>query len=730
MSNNPNNIAKLQEQFDDISTLLQDDMPIEDGSLVKALLVFAFIGRVDSLTGKFAEDCEAFYNKNKDRLSDGPLDKGLRDIVGGLPFYNVSGYNIRKILESSVSIEVSLRTYLNCFCKNLQDLFQKSSFADTITKLFSNTGILVVVLSFVLASEPLMASLSNEQFVNFVYNMVAKRFQTSKRFGGYLSTELLCNLIANCITENNEEMESTPDSISDPFCGMGRLLLTCGYHIGSENSKLPLFGNDINISSALVTRAMMLFSGFDNVSTEHNDFLEYHDNEKKYKYVVTQFPLNYMMSKEVPIVTHANHSFYFNFTKNATFLFVEQIISIMDERGAKSAFLTSGSSLLNNQDSGYRLSLFQRDLIETIISLPGKDFFGYTSIPVYLWILNNKKPSNLQGKVQLIDGIHLLDKKSTNKVEEVMSVYRYLKDSKYSKIISNEDFSSYSVDVLVGKRKQNLVVSSSQELKKQIDNIESAHRGREVKIDNSSIVQKCTINFGKYFDYRKEPINLDSEIESLSKLTMELVSLKDSIISIESNPAQEIVSRQEELKLPLSSIATEEMGKATTPSTEKEGMIYLTVPYLKGKDKYGTWVSPNNKSRLCTTSDTLIVCKANSSGEVFEGVDGVVSPFLCVVSPNRELVSPRYLYYLLKSEEESLKNMAKGAAIKNISLQCLRTTLFAIPPLHKQHEIENFLDEKIKKIDIVIKMLGSSDTSISRLRQALIESAVKGKINF
>ena len=83
----------------------------------------------------------------------------------------------------------------------------------------------------------------------------------------------------------------------------------------------------------------------------------------------------------------------------------------------------------------------------------------------------------------------------------------------------------------------------------------------------------------------------------------------------------------------------------------------------------------------------------------------------------------------MKGEEGTLKNMAIGAAIKNLSIQSLRSVQFDIPSLSKQKAIVEFLDERIKSIDRIIKMLGSTDTSLSHLRQSLISSTIKGKIN-
>lgn len=718
MQNSNNNIVKLEERFHAIISMLRGY--VSYGQQIYAFLFFCFISRVDSLTGSHAGECEAFYEKNKERLSDERLDKGLREIVGNLPFYNISGYNIQGILESQTSIEITFRTYVNGFCKILQELFLNSSMSDVIKEISSDTYRLKDMLYIVYDTEILMRSLTNEQFVSFVYEILEKSFESSRYFPEMFSPKLLCELMANCLS--SEEIEDTPSSFCDPFCGMGRLFLTCSYQL-SNDVYVPLYCNDINYEQVLITKAMIMFSGYKNFVVEHGDFLSHTSVKKKFKYIATEFPLN---SKINSSSLYWSSSQYHP-SNDATFLFIDRIVSLMDDRGSRAAFITSGSNLISSQDDDKRLALIKRDLVEAIISLPGRDFLGYSSMPVYLWILSNKKSSARKGKIQLVDGIHLLRNNINDKVARLVSTYRQFEETDYSEIVENEDFVSYSVAVQKGTNRQNFIVHSDEELKDKIDNLKRVGRGEYVKVDNSSVRLLCRINFNNYFSYVDDEFDIEDEIDNFNTLEKEMSTLKGQLSSVNNHLTQIAKKDHSAAHLPFGAFAEIVAGRSARPAINDEQLPFLTLSYLRNEEK--TLVEVDENSRICTPEDSLIINKGGKAGEVFEGVAGVVSPWLFRIRPNNEIVLPRYLYYLLKGEEGTLKNMAIGAAIKNLSIQSLRSVQFDIPSLSKQKAIVEFLDERIKSIDRIIKMLGSTDTSLSHLRQSLISSTIKGKIN-
>jgi type I restriction enzyme M protein len=96
---------------------------------------------------------------------------------------------------------------------------------------------------------------------------------------------------------------------------------------------------------------------------------------------------------------------------DGSFLFLQHMISKMNPQGSTIGIVFNGSPLFNG-DAGGGWSNIRgwimddpHDLLDCIVAMP-KDLFYGTGIGSYVWILNNKKPANRKGKVQLINAIH------------------------------------------------------------------------------------------------------------------------------------------------------------------------------------------------------------------------------------------------------------------------------------------------------------------------------------
>src|SRR5699024_3492232 len=74
--------------------------------------------------------------------------------------------------------------------------------------------------------------------------------------------------------------------------------------------------------------------------------------------------------------------------------------------GGRAGIVLNGSPLFTggagSGPSEIRRWLLESDLVDAIIGLPTEMFYN-TGIATYVWILTNRKPTERQGKVQLID---------------------------------------------------------------------------------------------------------------------------------------------------------------------------------------------------------------------------------------------------------------------------------------------------------------------------------------
>jgi type I restriction enzyme M protein len=129
--------------------------------------------------------------------------------------------------------------------------------------------------------------------------------------------------------------------------------------------------------------------------------------------------------------------------------------------GSRIAQVHNGSSLFTGDagsgESNIRRWLFENDWVEAIVALPLNLFYN-TGIATYVWLLSNRKTSERQGKVQLIDASGWFEplRKNLGKkncimgpadIERVMAAYDAMEQSEHAKVFANEAFGYWKVSV-------------------------------------------------------------------------------------------------------------------------------------------------------------------------------------------------------------------------------------------------------------------------------------------
>ena len=103
-------------------------------------------------------------------------------------------------------------------------------------------------------------------------------------------------------------------------------------------------------------------------------------------------------------------------------LFLMEMVSKMKDpasgsKGSRIASVHNGSSLFTGDagggESNIRRYIIENDWLEAIVQLPNNLFYN-TGITTYIWVLNNNKPKQRRGKVQLIDASLLYSKRRKN----------------------------------------------------------------------------------------------------------------------------------------------------------------------------------------------------------------------------------------------------------------------------------------------------------------------------
>lgn len=78
-------------------------------------------------------------------------------------------------------------------------------------------------------------------------------------------------------------------------------------------------------------------------------------------------------------------------------------------------------------------------------------------------------------------------------------------------------------------------------------------------------------------------------------------------------------------------------------------------------------------------------------------------------------------------QDKACATMCGVGGLKRISPLFMKSHTIAIPPLHEQHAIATYLDDKCAKIDTIVSILNKQISRYADLKRSLIDEVITGK---
>lgn len=275
------------------------------------------------------------------------------------------------------------------------------------------------------------------------------------------------------------------ESVYDPTCGSGGLLLNCALHLkeeGKEYRTLKLYGQEINLITSAIARMNMFMHGIEEFSIVRGDtlaqpaFLE-HDELKKFNVILANPPYSI---KAWDRKSFENDPYGRNIWGTppqgcADYAFQQHIHKSMDPNNGRYAILWPHGILFRDMEAELRKRMVQEDQIEAVIGL-GANLFYNSPMEAMILVGNNNKPQERKGKVLFINGKDdVIDNKGLAYItnEHIDRFYRAFKAFKdiphYAKIATIEEILSHNgnmnISFYVKKEKSNGEKSFGQALK-------------------------------------------------------------------------------------------------------------------------------------------------------------------------------------------------------------------------------------------------------------------------
>ena len=263
--------------------------------------------------------------------------------------------------------------------------------------------------------------------------------------------------------------------IYDMAVGSGGFLLEAYHNLkneaGEKNARsLYLYGQEINIGTYAIAKINMFLHGLDSADIQRGDtladpkFLNPDGSLKTFDICVANPPYS-IKEWEYEIFKHDKYGRVAGYemppAKKADYAFVLHMVKSMNENGRAGIVLPHGVLFRGGAEGRIRENLIKNDLIEAIIALPAKLFYG-TGIPAAIVIFNKNKPEAHKDKILIIDAEQDFEEgKNQNRlrkkdIEKVVSAFEGYRDiEKFARVVDIKELEENEFNLNVRRYVEN-----------------------------------------------------------------------------------------------------------------------------------------------------------------------------------------------------------------------------------------------------------------------------------
>lgn len=489
------------------------------GKYRDVILPFVVLRRIDSLLEPTKDKVLEEVKFQHEELGQVELDsQGLCD-ASGYVFYNTSAWTMEKLkgtaTNSQQKLVANFEEYLNGFSSNVKEIIEKFELVSKVRHMASKDVLLDVLEKFTSPyinltpfevndpeGRPLPA-LSNLG-MGYVFEELIRRFneENNEEAGEHFTPREVIQLMTALVFEPIKDKLPPVITIYDPCCGSGGMLSESENFVVEDSGisyagDIYLYGKEINDETYAICKSDMMIKGKNPENIRVGSTLSTNEfSNEKFDFMLSNPPYGKSWASEVKYIKDGKDvidtRFQFKLkdywgnwevvdatprTSDGQLLFLMEMVDKMkpasaNKIGSKIASVHNGSSLFTGDagsgESNIRRYIIENDLLDAIVQLPNNMFYN-TGITTYIWLLNNNKPKDRQGYVQLLDANNLFQKLRKNlgsknceltpaQIQEIASAYLENLDTSAEssdlkiKRYKNTNFGYYKVNVERPKR--------------------------------------------------------------------------------------------------------------------------------------------------------------------------------------------------------------------------------------------------------------------------------------
>lgn len=311
----------------------------------------------------------------------------------------------------------------------------------------------------------------NSDLLGDAYEYLIKQFaaDAGKKGGEFYTPREVERVIIQILKPHKK------DHIYDPTVGSGGFLLEAFHFLKEKEGEsvartLYLYGQEINIGTFAIAKINMFLHGLDSADIQRGDtlanpqFLNPNGSLKTFDICVANPPYS-IKDWDYEIFKSGKYGRVDDYEmpplKNADYAFVLHIIKSMNSNGRAGVVLPHGVLFRGGAEGRIREQILKNDLIDAVIALPAKLFYG-TGIPASIVIFNKNKPETHKHKVLIIDAEKdFSEGKNQNTlrfqdIQKIVKTYDKYKDVKgYAKVVRLKEVESNDFNLNVRRYVEN-----------------------------------------------------------------------------------------------------------------------------------------------------------------------------------------------------------------------------------------------------------------------------------
>jgi type I restriction enzyme M protein len=295
-----------------------------------------------------------------------------------------------------------------------------------------------------------LANVPDDQLGN-AYEYLIKEFANDS---GHTAAEFYTN--RTVVKLMTMIMDPQPgESVYDPTCGSGGLLLNCALHLKEENKEyrtLKLYGQEINLITSAIARMNMFMHGIEEFDIVRGDTLAQpglleNDELKKFNVILANPPYSI---KAWDQKAFTNDPYGRNLWGTppqgcADYAFQQHIQKSLNTDNGRSISLWPHGILFRDSEAEMRRKMVEEDLVECVISL-GPNLFYNSPMEACLLITKNKKAPNRKRKILFINAVNEVKQEKImgfleqHHIDKIFNAYHNYKDvDNFASLVSIED---------------------------------------------------------------------------------------------------------------------------------------------------------------------------------------------------------------------------------------------------------------------------------------------------